>query len=359
MRPMKTNSTTKDKNKRYGSAFIVTVVLESLLYLIVIGSALAMVASLLCAIYYYAVQNCCYGEKCITFFGIFATVSFVPILGLVATMISAYRNSLSEIEGDLAKCTGIEVQFRLLPYYANTDTFLELQQSVNEERKVLSKMEEYKQKDLDSLISEYIIDYDYQVVLDFKQDLAELYKITLCDLKVVDADKPEKSPLIIRDKECITSSVSVVKDLSGIKRDKFAGEHACVFVKRNEDNERTLKGLKEYIKNIDIYSRKLICTLNFQKREFLGRRRLFPISRKLLDNILTHSLRRKIFVVELAFDSFKRQFQSGPMIVLNNTVFELNITNVSFGIAHNLSWSKYLAQKLKMVGGDVNNAISQ
>ena len=353
MKRMKTN-TTENKNMRYGSAIGVTVILEILLYVIVIGSTIAMVASLGCAIHFYIIRNIGCGNQWMTLFGIFATVSFVPLLGFVATMISAYRNSLSEIEGDLAKCTGIEVQFRQLPRSANIDTYLELQQSVKEERKVLEALGFDKEK-LDA-ISENIVDYAYQVVLDFKQDLAELYTITLCDLKFVDDDAQVK---IIRNKESIMNSISIVKALSGLKRNVSVGEHACVFVRRDESNESTIENLINLLNNGNTPYRRLVCTLNFQKREFLGKKRVFPISRMLLDSIMRASFRRKMFVTIFDFDALKPRNHQTAGTTFKNFVYDLNITNISFIITHDLSWSDYLVNKFKLMAGEVENEINK
>lgn len=336
---------------------VLTSILEIILYLVFICGIVGTMASFVCIwVQIFNGSSCI--ENPVTDFGVFATVSIIPFLSVLASFLLSYKNSINEIETDLVRCQDMTVQFKKLPNGADLASARMLQSAIYEESLISKEVElkkcKFKKKKYDATIPiKTLKDFCFLVNINFKQDLSEFYHITPCEVELltVNCNKIDNvSKLVLRNIDNVHLRPCVVKDMAG-SRLHNEGEQIYIFIAANPNapKEQEISSCISGSVNGDgaLTKRVLRFSLNFAKKDFTVRRPLmFAITRKLINLFLENSLRHRQILVDLEYRLSSNE---------NNYVAEAQILDVSFRVRRNLKWVKYLKAKKRVLNRDISS----
>lgn len=328
----------KSNSRVYTIARRISIVIEVVAYLIFIFGVVGTIVSFIYIFILFSKQDCAY-TNAISIFGTFATVSIIPFLGILAPIIISYKDSISKIENDLAKCQDIVLQFKKLPEGADMNSAQLLQAALLEERGVLEEAE----ISTEQLQYKTLLDYSWLINVNFKQDISEFYRITLCDMEIVNFNYNSNSSTkqTLRDINKVTNCPCIIRDVSGANLEN-EGEQIYIFFDKDLENPND-KGIEDFLfcDNQMMLKRCLRFKLNFAPKDFSNEGKIsFPITKKVSSSFLNDMLRRR--QVETALEFKLSANKDGKLI-------DTQIINVSFKIVKDLTWCRYLKFKKKIL----------
>lgn len=337
---------------KYNCVFVLTTIIDVLFYVFVlVGVALSVVCGIL-AIYYgtNGLYQCM--DDAITYFGIFAGCSIVPIIGIVATIIIDYRSSLREIENDLANCRDLQIFFRTLPLGADLSSAHNFTSALYDESLILRKVDKSYKMPMETISS-----CDYQITIRFTQTIAEMYRISICDACLINVyDDGTTETFQLRDIDNIEQTPATIKDNYSGAGVLMQGEQIEIFFKNFGSK---IDQLNDFLCGFNREDRMPIKSLfrfglNFSKKDYSSSlSSYFPISRGICRGCLRKYLRRRKILSEVEYQLQRPYAFSTPMSSLymnvgelNTSIVELQPIDISFKICRSVRWAKYAKYRL-------------
>lgn len=198
-----------------------------------------------------------------------------------------------------------------------------------------------------------------QINLSFQQDVAEAYRISVCDVQLYYTTQRQlpidKLPrVILRDiKHILLSPCAIIDNTGVIPQHSVEGEQIVIFLEKvwGQKKGAEITELQAYAPKKTVFR----IGLNFLKKDFTHKNLiLFPITRKITNYFLHCALRRRIVEVELEFRQpdyrsvFSRQTDAPGFCSYNSFVYGMQVTNISFKIIKNVEWARYIDARLRV-----------
>ncbi len=331
---------TRKRNYTYKIGVFVTFLLEMIIMLIFLISIIGMLRT--GALILLTPSDNCEFNSIVARFGVYSATSLLPILTIVITLVIEYNHVFQEIENDLARCRDLNIQIKQLPAGAGLDSFSGLEKAVENENPFLVKNGVGQPSGI-------LLDYGCQILINFRQELTELYQITLCEAFFQESEKSKKKFVLRKPvPETIKSAPVAVRDNSGTKQ-LTEGEQISIFIRKDVHN----KELEKYLYGPMDTTKKFCFALNFKKNDnSFGKWVPFFHFRYIVHKALKASLfRRQVFVrIEYKLQNKGKedssiQIETKNYRTYNNYIQDLHIMDVTLSIERRLEWVEYLRTK--------------